>query len=176
MLSPFQQSANGKRSIATLAATYGAARAADAAGHGAAAGEATLAVMQGSDMNFYAYTTREVEAGEELTLPSPHPAARPDQALFHYGFLQGGVGAAEPKLAALDLPDGTLHNTPIFSEEDYRAAPPPPCMTGPPFFTEGPSESVPARCKKCSRWLLWTCPPAPCMTAHLLGGALLCTT
>ena len=90
--------------------------------------------MQGSDMNFYAYTTREVKAGEELTLPYPHPAARPDQALFHYGFLPGGAEAAEPKLAALDLPDGTLHSTPIFSEEDYRTLPPPPCMTGPPCF------------------------------------------
>ncbi len=108
------------------------------AGRGAAAGEATLAVMQGSDMNFYAYTTREVKAGEELTLPYPHPAARPDQALFHYGFLPGGAEAAEPKLAALDLPDGTLHNTPIFSEEDYRTAPLPALHDGPALLHRMP--------------------------------------
>ncbi|KAK9835038.1 hypothetical protein WJX81_006138 [Elliptochloris bilobata] len=93
----------------------------DLANH-AEAGEATLAVMQGADLNFYAYTTRDVAAGEELTLPYPHPASRPDQALFHYGFLPGGVHAelaAEPKLAALDLPGGSLHEAPTFSEEDY---------------------------------------------------------
>ena len=91
---------------------------------GAAAGDATLALIQGQDMNFYAYTTRDVAAGEELTLAYPLPAARPDHALFHYGFLPGGVQAelsAEPKLAALDLPGGSLHDMPTFSEEDYRA-------------------------------------------------------
>ena len=75
-------------------------------------------------MNFYAYTTRDVAAGEELTLAYPLPAARPDHALFHYGFLPGGAQAepsAEPKLAALDLPGGSLHDAPTFSEEDYRA-------------------------------------------------------
>ena len=90
----------------------------------AAAGEATLALIQGADMNFYAYTTRDVQAGEELTLPYALPAARPDHALFHYGFLPGGVQAelaAESKLAALDLPGGSLHDAPTFSEEDYRA-------------------------------------------------------
>ena len=92
--------------------------------HAAAAGDATLALIQGQDMNFYAYTTRDVAAGEELTLAYPLPAARPDHALFHYGFLPGGVQAepaAEPKLAALDLPGGSLHDAPTFSEEDYRA-------------------------------------------------------
>lgn len=85
-----------------------------------------MALIQASDMDFYAYATRDLEPGEELTLPYGRPAGRPDHALFHYGFLPGGAGAAgaPPPLAALDLPGGGLHDTPTFSEEDHRAPAP----------------------------------------------------
>ncbi len=124
-------------------------------------GEATMALIQASDMDFYAYATRDLEPGEELTLPYGRPAGRPDHALFHYGFLPGGAGAAgaPPPLAALDLPGGGLHDTPTFSEEDHRA----------------PAPAAPALAPGRISRALSACPCRSCAGAasalHLLGGS-----
>jgi len=120
-----------------------------------------MALIQASDMDFYAYATRDLEPGEELTLPYGRPAGRPDHALFHYGFLPGGAGAAgaPPPLAALDLPGGGLHDTPTFSEEDHRA----------------PAPAAPALAPGRISRALSACPCRSCAGAasalHLLGGS-----
>ncbi|CAL5225405.1 g8216 [Coccomyxa viridis] len=79
-------------------------------------GTANVQIIEADNGDIYAYTLRDVEAGEELTHTYTAAIRRNDQALFHYGFIQE---YEPPALVEQDLPDGNLYDMSSYSEEDY---------------------------------------------------------
>ncbi|CAK0735270.1 hypothetical protein CVIRNUC_000553 [Coccomyxa viridis] len=77
---------------------------------------ANLHIMQAESGDIYAYTLRDIRAGEELKHTYTTGIRRNDHCIFHYGFVQE---SDTPALVEQDLPAGNLYDVSPYAETDY---------------------------------------------------------